>query len=267
METMGFVEGYVPTQPYQSWATEYVKVIEDEKDFISLQHITVMYFKQADGETSEPMVMKHWRQDWKYEDSVINTYAGNNTWVYNRIPSNKKTGSWSQSVYQVDDTPRYQGYGNWIHLPSFSSWEGNETWRPLPRREYSTRNDYDVMIGTNIQTITPTGWVHEQNNKKVITESQAVLAKEIGIARYERIKDFDWQVGFDYWAETSDYWKRVRNVINNKLDNSSTFKLRPPQNAEPLWSKLFMMADQHINGEIIQESDIEEVINNYSLNN
>ena len=34
--------------------------------------------------------MKHWRQDWKYEDSVINTYAGNNTWVYNRIPSNKK---------------------------------------------------------------------------------------------------------------------------------------------------------------------------------
>jgi hypothetical protein len=226
-----------------------------------------MYFKQADGETSQPMVMKHWRQDWKYEDSVINTYAGNNTWVYNRIPSNKKTGSWSQSVYQVDDTPRYQGYGNWMHLPSFSSWEGNETWRPLPRREYSTRNDYDVMIGTNIQTITPTGWVHEQNNKKVITGSQTVLAKEIGIARYERIKDFDWQVGFDYWTETSDYWKRVRNVINNKLDNSSTFKLRPPQNAEPLWSKLFTMADQHINGEIIQESDIEEVINNYSLNN
>ena len=33
METMGFVEGYAPTQPYQSWATEYVKVIEDEKDF------------------------------------------------------------------------------------------------------------------------------------------------------------------------------------------------------------------------------------------
>jgi len=28
-----------------------------------------------------------------------------------------------------------------------------------------------------------------------------------------------------------------------------------------------MMADQHINGEIIQDNDIEEVINNYSLNN
>jgi hypothetical protein len=101
----------------------------------------------------------------------------------------------------------------------------------------------------------------------VITANQAVLAKEIGIARYERIKDFDWQVGFDYWAETSDYWKLVRSVINSRLENSSIFKLRPSQNAEPLWSKLFMMADQHINGEIIKENDIEEVINNYSLNN
>jgi len=137
----------------------------------------------------------------------------------------------------------------------------------LPRREYSTRDDYDVMIGTNTQTITPTGWVHEQNNKKVITSNQAVLAKEIGIARYERIKDFDWQVGFDYWAETRDFWKRVRSIINNKLDNSLTFKLKPPQNAEPLWSKLFMMADEHINGEVIQDEDIEEVINNYSLSN
>ena len=74
-----------------------------------------------------------------------------------------------------------------------------------------------------------------------------------GIARYERIVDFDWQIGFDYWEETSDYWKRVRNIINNKVDNSSTFKLKPPQNSEPLWSKLFMMADQHINGEIIKD--------------
>jgi hypothetical protein len=124
------------------------------------------------------------------------------------------------------------------------------------------------MIGTNTQTITPTGWVHEQNNKKVIASAnQTVLAKEIGIARYERIVDFDWQIGFDYWEETSDYWKRVRNIINNKVDNSSTFKLKPPQNSEPLWSKLFMMADQHINGEIIKDKDIEKVINNYSLYN
>ena len=35
-----------------------------------------MYFKQEDGSISDPVVMKHWRQDWKYEDSEINTYIG-----------------------------------------------------------------------------------------------------------------------------------------------------------------------------------------------
>ena len=74
------------------------------------------------------------------------------------------------------------------------------------------------MIGTNIQTITPTGWVHEQNNKKVITANQAVLAKEIGIARYERIKDFDWQVGLITGQKQAINWKLVRSVINSRLE-------------------------------------------------
>ena len=56
METMGFVPDYVPKQPYQSWGTEFVVLVEDSKDFISLQHIMVMYFEQDD-------FVKHWRQD------------------------------------------------------------------------------------------------------------------------------------------------------------------------------------------------------------
>ena len=84
METMGFVPDYVPKQPYQSWGTEFVVLIEDSKDFISLQHIMVMYFEQDDGSVSKPIVVKHWRQDWKYQDSEINAYVGNNTWKKKR---------------------------------------------------------------------------------------------------------------------------------------------------------------------------------------
>ena len=39
METMGFVKDYQPKQPYQSWATEFVEVVDEEKNFISLQII------------------------------------------------------------------------------------------------------------------------------------------------------------------------------------------------------------------------------------
>jgi hypothetical protein len=266
METMGFVENYQPKQSYQSWATEYVTVVEEKKDFISLQHMTVMYFKQKNGDISDPMVMKHWRQDWQYEDDVINTYDGRRTWVKNIISPKQIEGKWSQAVYQVDDTPRYQGYGEWTHYPNFSSWAGNETWRPLPRREHSIRDDYDVMIGTNIQTITPNGWVHEQNNKKVVlAENKKVLAKEIGIARYERIKDFDWQAGIEYWEKTNPFWREVRSAINQKLDNAQSFKMKSQVGIEPLWSKLFMMADSYDVGDEKTKKMIQNLIEEYSL--
>ena len=265
METMGFVENYQPKQPYQSWATEFVEVVDEKTNFISLQHIIVMYFKLDDGSTSEPVVMKHWRQDWKYEDSEINTYIGNKTWVKNKIPSITNKGTWSQAAYQVDDTPRYQSYGKWTHSENFSSWTSKETWRPLPRREFSIRDDYDVLVGTNIQTITPTGWVHEQNNKKVVlNNNHKVLAKEIGIARYERIKDFDWEAGDDYWKNTQKFWRVVRETWNKKLDNSKTFKLQSEVDGEMLFSKLFMMADQYEQGEKEVLNNIEDIVKIHS---
>ena len=265
METMGFVDNYQPKQPYQSWATEFVEVVEEKKDFISLQHIIVMYFKQDDGSISYPVVMKHWRQDWKYEDSEINTYIGNKTWVKNRIPWMTNKGTWSQAAYQVDDTPRYQSFGEWTHSENFSSWTSKETWRPLPRREFSIRDDYDVMIGINIQTITPTGWVHEQNNKKVVlNKNHKVLAKEIGIARYERIKDFDWEAGNSYWKNTQTFWRVVREAWSKELDNSKVFKLQSEVDGEMLFSKLFMMADQYEQGEIEVLKDIEDIVKTHS---
>ena len=265
METMGFVEKYQPKNPYQSWATEFVVVADEKKDFISLQHIIVMYFKQDDGSISDSVVMKHWRQDWKYEDSEINAFIGNKTWVKNKIPLSKKRGTWSQAAYQVDDTPRYQSYGKWTHSKNFSSWSSNETWRPLPRREFSIRDDYDVMIGFNTQTITPTGWVHEQNNKKVVlNDGHQVLAKEIGIARYQRIKDFNWEAGTDYWKNTNIFWRAVREAWNRKLDNSNNFKLRNKVDGEMLFSKLFMMADQYAQGETEVLNNIEDIVNTHS---
>ena len=53
METMGFTEGYSPSRPYQSWATEFVTLVEDKRDFISLQHILVIFSENEDGSLSE----------------------------------------------------------------------------------------------------------------------------------------------------------------------------------------------------------------------
>ena len=99
LETVGFSAGYERDKPYHSWGTEFVYVVADEPEFISLQHVMVMYFNTEDGGVSDPMVMKHWRQDWTYQDEVILEYQGNNAWKKQAIPVNKQTGSWSQAVF------------------------------------------------------------------------------------------------------------------------------------------------------------------------
>ncbi len=259
METVGFVEGYAPEKPYQSWGTEFVIAIEEEKNFISLQHIMVMYFTQPDGSVSEPMVVKHWRQDWKYQDQKISEYVGDDTWEQKKISWTNRRGTWSQSVYQVDDSPRYEGYGEWQHFKNSSSWVSKETNRPLPRREASVRNDYDILVGTNIHSITPDGWVHEQNNSKVRLDG-AVLAKEIGLARYQRIQNFNWEAGEDYWMKTKPFWSEVKKIWAAKLKSTKKITVKPNINNSPLYGKLFGLADAYGKGNTNALNNIEETI-------
>ena len=259
METMGFVENYVPPQPYQSWGTEIVIVVDDEKDFISLQHIMVMFFEQDDETISEPIVMKHWRQDWRYQDRFVTEFIGNTTWEKQNLTWSERKGTWTQTAYQVDDSPRYEGIGEWKHFLNSSSWVSNETARPLPRRESSIRGDYDIIIGTNIHTITPTGWVHEQNNNKVTLDNK-VIAKEIGLARYQRVDNFNWSAGYSYWDETSKFWKKVREVWSEKIDQSKIVKVTSDVGGNMLFARLFGLADDYRNGKLDKIEKIETII-------
>ena len=105
METMGLTEEFIQRGRYNSWGTELVEVLEDRGDFISLQHTLVMFF-YGEGMPTEPMVMKHWRQDWSYEDDVVFSFKGNLTWEREELSPSNVSGSWTQAVFQVDDSPR-----------------------------------------------------------------------------------------------------------------------------------------------------------------
>ena len=142
-EIFGSNPNYNLDNPYKSWGTETIIVIENSENFISLQHILAMFTKDKKGVIRGPFVQKHWRQDWTYEDKKILEFQGNNEWV---IKDHKNIrGSWSQAVYQVDDSPRYESYGTWVHEKGVSRWISQITKRPLPRREHTIRNDYDLL--------------------------------------------------------------------------------------------------------------------------
>lgn len=249
LETIGFTAGFKPDRPYRSWGTEYVYVIADEPEFISLQHILVMLIEDSDGELSEPIVTKHWRQDWRYEDADLYQHVGHGVWQHVRLEPAEVEGQWTQAVFQVDDSPRYESIGHWQHRPGYSVWQGSETRRPLPRREFSVRDDYNVLLGTNRHTILPTGWTHEQDNLKTVTtengqldSDQAFLAREIGINRYQRIEGFDFSAGDQYWQATAEFWALVRAAWDERFAAHQRLELRPSIDDESMIMRLFDMA-------------------------
>lgn len=204
-ETIPLQAGYTPNPAYETAGRELVVVVEDSPARIVLQHILVV---ETGGESK---AIKHWREDWQFEDDGAFEYRGRRTWERRKLPLNETRCHWSQAVFEVDDEPRYEAVGRFRHVGEVSTWTSNVTWRPLPRREYTKRSDYDVLVGINRVTVTPDGWAHEQDNEKLrLSEPQQSLVREIGINRYIRSPDPSLKVASAYWQKTSPYWSLVR---------------------------------------------------------
>ncbi|MEM9323205.1 MAG: DUF6607 family protein [Pseudomonadota bacterium] len=243
IETAGFTSDYEPSRPYRSWGTEKVYVVADTPDFVSLQHILVMFMVGENGETMGPFVIKHWRQDWQFEPETFHEYQGGDSWARTEMDAETARGSWSQTVWQVDDSPRYATIGRWQHDAAMSFWEGEATLRPLPRREYSVRDDYDVLRAVNRHIITPTGWVHEeQNDKLVMGDVPRIIAREAGLNRYERITDHDFTAGDEYWETTAAFWADVRASWQRVHDEHDAFVFKAQADDGILFGKLFEYA-------------------------
>ena len=217
LEIAAFTGDGTRPRPYQSWGTEKVFVDEDAGRVIRLVHILEMRIVGDDGKLSEPMVTKHWRQDWHYEPAHVVEHQGKETWKRAPVAPEAARGAWSQTVYQVDESPRYASVGRWEHNAAFSTWISGDTSRPLPRREWSVRKDYDFLFGTNRHTIVPNGWIQEENNLKATGTPGAPRAgappyvgREYGVARYERIAPSAFSASDEYYRATRAFWNEVQ---------------------------------------------------------
>jgi hypothetical protein len=246
IETAGFDPEWTPARPYRSWGTEYVYVLEDRGDFVSLQHVLVMsVIPDGADEPIGPFVTKHWRQDWHYEADGYHAYRGEGVWERVELAPVERAGTWTQTVWQVDDSPRYASHGRWIHDGVRSAWTGAPTLRPLPRREFSVRDDYDVLGAVNRHLITPTGWIHEEHNDKRALDAGAtrILAEELGLNRYERIVGHDFGPGDAYLERTGPFWALVREAWAGLFDRHERLVFRAGSPDGPLFGKLFEYAD------------------------
>jgi hypothetical protein len=199
-ETVPLSSDYALRPATRTEAFEKVMVIQDDPDYISLQHILA----SADGR-----VTKHWRQDWHFESTRHWHYLGDGRFA---LKDNAAAKAPANGHNWFTDAPRYAGTGSWNHRYGNPTWTSNRTWRPLPRREYTTRADYQLINAENRHTIAPTGWTHEQDNSKVmrIHDIEQPLVREFGFNSYRRIGHVDFSSVDRYWLRTAPYWHRVR---------------------------------------------------------
>ena len=243
---------YKPSKNYSSGGLEWAQLIVDNKNQISIQHILIA------GSKERPYIIKHWRQDWLYQNTNFYIYDHNNNWNYMKKEKKEVKGQWTQKVFQVDDSPRYEGSGSWVHVDGKSYWE-NITPAPLPRREYSKRNDYNVTERGNRQEITSTGWVHDQNNKKIIRKEgmkDEVLAYEKGYNNYVKVEDSKCEAAVNWWVENKNKWGKVRNKWKEVYGRNKDLSLKKIINNNPLYMVLFL-------DKINQKDEINSLIESY----
>tara|TARA_B110000467_G_C18226397_1_gene426077 strand:- start:138 stop:1040 length:903 start_codon:yes stop_codon:yes gene_type:complete len=244
---------YKPSENKFTKGLEWAGLIIDEDDKISLQHILQV------GNPAEPMVVKHWRQDWLFENRTFYMFNTENRWTYKKKKKVEVKGQWTQKVYQVDDSPRYEGSGSWVHVDGKSYWE-NTTPAPLPRREYTKRSDYNLTMRSNRQEITDYGWVHDQDNKKIIRETgkeDFVIAEEKGYNTYVKVDDSLCEVASKWWKDYNDKWAIVRSKWDEVYERNKNLRLEDKVNNKLLYEYLF---DDSIKEEIEINSVIESFV-------
>lgn len=252
-ETFAPDVAYEKAYNYTAKALEWAKLIVDKNNKISIQHILVI---------NDTMTVKHWRQDWVFEDGDRYEYIADNKWKY--VDGENTNGQWTQSVFHVDDSPRYSGTATWVHVDGKSFWEDKAD-APLPRREYSHRDDYNVMNRGNQVEITDFGWVHDQDNKKIIRETgkeDVLLAQEKGINVYRKVADERCAAAKKWWEENKEFWGDVRDKWGEVYEREQDLQLKAEIDGKPLYRQLFPMdikasnkkIDQTIEGFLVKKS-------------
>lgn len=224
-------------KPYHAAASaEWIFAIEDSKDKIVLQHLL---------QVSDSMIIKHWRQDWLYQNTALYEFNQPGLWKFTKKSPESVKGQWTQKVFQVDDSPRYEASASWIHADGRRYWEAT-TDAPLPRREFTKRSDYNVLERTNRHLITGSGWTHDENNRKIIRSSAGDkwLASEKGLNVYTKIPDEKCASAQKWWSENERYWAVVRAEWDRVFARNTDLKLVEKMGDEMLWETLFEIGDR-----------------------
>lgn len=257
-ETTAWHADYTPIKAKISGGHESVRVIEDTGRKIVLQHLLVV------GSDDDPFIVKHWRQDWEYEPEQILAYAGPNSWVLKDVPERLRKGRWSQTVYQVDDSPRYAGWGQWTTVNGVRRWRSSWTLRPLARRDATRNPVYDRYNAINRHQPMPGGWIHWQDNTKMglVGGKLIPIVQESVLNTYRKFDGYPVAAADRYWEKTGGYWKAVRDEWDAVMARTGGITIEEEAETGTVISgRLLDMGTRISKGEMAESAAIAEARN------
>lgn|SRR5690554_435456 len=259
--TFDFAETFSPDTAYEfrdryhSSGIEYVFVLTDEPDLIQLQHLLII---------NDSTIIKHWRQDWIYEETQLLSYEGDRNWKTITYSPEEVKGTWTQKVYQVDDSPRYESKGTWVHVDGKHYWEGVAN-APLPRREFTKRSDYNIVKRHSRIQLDGDGWYLEQDNEKINRTADGtdhLLVWEKGMESFTT-GDYDCAPAIAWWEANKDYWSDVRLAWDEIFSDYPEMKFLRKVDNKLLWQQLYALAKEDISSEVERKDRVKELILKY----
>jgi len=225
--------------------------IEKTDKKVVIQHLLIV---------NDSMIVKHWREEWTYENPVLWVYNSNRSWTKTTLKPEDVKGKWTQTIWETSDEPRYQGISQFVNLDGKLIWQST-TYAPLPRREYSTRNDYNILKRTNRLNITDSGYLHEQDNVKIIRKegNDEVLVQERGLNNYKRIAEKDCQAALKYWEKNHAYWSKVRKAWDGYIATANVIKMEFKVDGKMLHEYLFKLSKEYA-AKKVTDAEIEQRI-------
>ena len=216
-ETFSPRKEYTFDERYKTSAREWVFVDEESKNKLVLMHLLII---------NDSTVIKHWREDWIYQNTDLLAYNTGWHWTKHSLPKDQVKGQWTQKVFEVNDMPRYEGSAAWIHSEGKHFWD-NIADAPLPRREYTKRSDYQVLRRHNRLYVSNAGYLHEQDNDKIIRNQSAdeLLAQEKGINDYRKIRENDCAIAKVWWEKNGTIWRDVRAAWSELIEQNQGIHL------------------------------------------
>lgn len=243
-ETFAEDPDYKLKEPYRATGLEYITIDEETDNKISLLHLLIV--ENSKGETS---IIKHWREDWIYECPDLYCFDHNLTWRYKKLSPEEVRGKWTQKVYSVDDSPRYEGIGTWVHVDGKHYWE-SEADAPLPRREYTKRSDYNVLRRRNRHILTDYGFLHEQDNLKIIRTPGApdtVLVAEKGLNMYKRVDDPNAGLpAKEWWEKHRPFWREALAAWHDLYSQRRDIAFKEKNGDSKLAEALFKLDEESV---------------------